>query len=241
VNMLNHIIIYTDGACSGNPGPGGWGAIVAHPEGHVYELGGGMRATTNNQMELTATIEALRSVEKNSGPIVLFTDSTYVIRGITQWIWGWKKNGWKTSEGKEVSNVEFWQELDRVVRARGASGKIDWKYSRGHIGTPGNERCDEIAVAFSKGYSVHLFDGNLLNYSVAIHDFPEETEVPEMKPRQEKSKVPGFYLSYVNGVLQKHMTWAECERVVKGRSGAKFKKCTSSEEEAQVLKSWGVS
>jgi ribonuclease HI len=92
------VLIYTDGACSGNPGKGGWGAIVYLPPGDVYELGGAKFKTTNNQMELTATIEALESLDAEDMTIWLYTDSTYVIRGITQWIWGWKKNGWKNSE-----------------------------------------------------------------------------------------------------------------------------------------------
>src|SRR2546422_530241 len=96
------IIVFADGASSGNPGPGGWGAIIATPEGQIVELGGGDPQTTNNRMELMATIRALETPESQSGPVALYTDSVYVIRGITQWIWGWRKNGWKTAEGKEV-------------------------------------------------------------------------------------------------------------------------------------------
>ena len=101
------ILIFADGACTGNPGPGGWGAIVVHPEGRVEELGGGERQTTNNKMEILAVIRALEHLREVRGPIEVLSDSLYVLRGITQWIWGWRKRGWKTAEGTDVSNREF--------------------------------------------------------------------------------------------------------------------------------------
>jgi ribonuclease HI len=235
----NSILVFTDGACSGNPGPGGWGAVITWPEGRVRELGGGEAATTNNQMELTATIEALRCIQKDSGEVYFYTDSTYVIRGITQWIWGWKKRGWKNAEGQDVLNQEHWKELSRLVGARGAGNKIHWKYSRGHVGTPGNERCDEIAVSFSKKKWVELYDGSLLKYSVPIFDVPDSGELPEMRPREEK-KAAFSYLSYLGGIVYRHRDWGSCERRVKGQSGAKFKKAMSASDEAEILKAWGL-
>src|SRR3954467_2310792 len=98
------IVIFADGACTGNPGPGGWGAIIATPDGKVTELGGGEADTTNNKMELTAVGRALRHLENTPGIVHVFTDSTYVIFGITKWVWGWRKNGWKTKEGGDVAN-----------------------------------------------------------------------------------------------------------------------------------------
>lgn len=238
--ILKSILIFTDGACSGNPGPGGWGAIIAYPEGVISELGGGSPSTTNNQMEMTATIEALYAIRNKSGPVYLYTDSTYVIRGITQWIWGWKKNGWKTAEGNEVSNRDLWKELSSLVMKRGSENKIHWKYSRGHVGTPGNERCDEIAVAFSKKQWVDLYQGSLLEYSVAIHDLPENSDLPEMRPKEPK-KVAYSYLSLLGHQVYRHKDWGSCERRVKGQSGAKFKKALAAEDEILILKEWGLS
>lgn len=237
---MSSILIFTDGACSGNPGPGGWGAVIATPDGQVQELGGRSDATTNNEMEMTATVEALRKVRDLKEPVTLYTDSTYVIRGITQWIWGWLKNGWKTSEGKEVSNRDLWKEILNLTQARKQSGPVKWLYSRGHVGTPGNERCDEIAVAFSQKKWVELYRGPLIKYPIAIYDVPEDSALPEMRPKAEK-KPAHSYLSNVGGIVQRHRDWASCERRVKGQSGAKFKKAMSAEDESAILKSWGLS
>lgn len=138
--------IYTDGACSGNPGPGGWGVVVYFADGSVHELGGAAAETTNNRMEMQAAIGALEYVAASgqSTPITLYTDSEYVKNGITQWISGWKKKGWKTSQGKAVLNQDLWQILDKL-----SSKQINWQYVRGHTGNVGNERCDAIARAFS--------------------------------------------------------------------------------------------
>ncbi|MEK6555720.1 MAG: ribonuclease H [Bdellovibrionota bacterium] len=241
---FDSVLIFTDGACSGNPGPGGWGAIVALPDGEVTELGDGHPATTNNRMELAGTIAALRFVNKKKAfaksKIDLYTDSTYVIRGITQWIWGWKKKGWQNAEGGEVLNRDLWEALLEMVSARDAAGKINWLYSRGHVGTPGNERCDEIAVAFSKNKHVDLYEGPLLQYRVAIYDVPEDSTLPEMRPKTEK-KAAYSYLSLLGGEVWRHQDWGSCERRVKGKSGAKFKKAMAASEEAKILAEWGLS
>lgn len=237
---LKSILVFTDGACSGNPGPGGWAAVIATPEGEITEIGGGSDRTTNNEMEMRAAAEALRRIRNLKGPVVFYTDSTYVIRGITQWVWGWIKRGWKTAEGNEVSNQALWKELMSLVQARGADSKISWLYSRGHVGTPGNERCDEIAVAFSQKRWIDLYQGPLLKYPVAIYDVPEDGTLPEMRPKQEK-KVAHSYLSKVGGIVYRHRDWASCERRVKGQSGALFKKAMSAGEEKEILKTWGLS
>jgi ribonuclease HI len=231
------LVIFTDGACSGNPGPGGWAAILAFPEGKVIELGGGARGVTNNQMEMLAVIEALEAARDFEGPVSIYTDSTYVIRGITQWVWAWRNRDWKTAEGKDVANADLWKAMIRLVAGR--KPKPEWHYVRGHIGTPGNERVDAIAVAFTKGKYVDLYRGPLLKYGIAIHDLPEDTDLPEMRPKEEK-KAAHSYLSLVNGVAERHADWKSCEARVKGRSGAKFKKTTSSANESQVLSEWGV-
>ena len=234
------LVVFTDGAAKGNPGPGGWGAIIATADGRVTELGGGSRHTTNNQMELTAVIEALRHLRTTAGTIALHTDSTYVIRGITEWIRGWRRRGWTTADGKPVLNRDLWEALAELVAARGRGG-IAWHYVRGHTAVPGNERADEIAVAFAAGQRPDLYDGPLLRYPIAIHDVPEDTSLPARSDRNSRSaKAPAYsYLSLVNGQPMRHTTWADCERRVKGVSGARFKKAMSAAEESAILAAWG--
>ncbi|PXW97977.1 RNase HI [Sphaerotilus hippei] len=133
------VVIYTDGACKGNPGPGGWGVWLRSGE-HSKELWGGESATTNNRMEMTAVIEALASLKRNCD-IVLYTDSEYVKNGITTWIHGWKARGWKTAARQPVKNVELWQRMDALAQLH----RIDWRWVKGHAGDPGNEKADELA------------------------------------------------------------------------------------------------
>lgn len=236
------IVVFADGACTGNPGPGGWGVVIATPDGHVTELGGFERETTNNKMEMTAVGRALRHLETTEGPVDIFTDSTYVIHGITKWVWGWRKNGWKTAEGKDVANAEFWKRLMALLAKRDKEkSPVAFKYTRGHVGIPGNERVDEIAVAFAKGKRIALYDGPLLKYDVAIHDIPEDTSPPEMRKRDDQpKKVAHSYLSLVGGSPVRHREWKDCERRVKGVPGAKFKKCMSAADETALLESWGL-
>jgi ribonuclease HI len=131
--------IFTDGACKGNPGPGGWGAVI-RSGGHEKELSGGEPLTTNNRMELIAAIRALEAL-KRPCEIVLWTDSIYVRDGISKWIHGWRRNGWKTADKKPVKNAELWQELLDAA----APHKIDWRWVKGHAGHPENERADRLA------------------------------------------------------------------------------------------------
>ena len=161
------IIVFTDGAAKGNPGPGGWGAIVVTPDQHVTELGGGSPHTTNNKMELGGAIAALQHVGNQPGPVAIYTDSTYVIQGITQWVWGWRKRGWKTSQGGDVLNRDLWEQLSSLVGAR-PSGDVQWHWVRGHVGTPGNERADEISVAFALQEPADLYVGPLAGYALPI-------------------------------------------------------------------------
>ena len=137
--MAAPVVIYTDGACKGNPGPGGWGAILTH--GAVEkELFGGEPLTTNNRMELTAVIEALSALRTPS-EVTLYTDSQYVRQGIMTWIHNWKRNGWKTSDRKPVKNADLWQTLDTLA----AKHKIAWHWVKGHADNPGNLRADALA------------------------------------------------------------------------------------------------
>jgi ribonuclease HI len=137
--LSNRIEIYTDGACSGNPGPGGWGVYLRW-RGQVKEMCGGEANTTNNRMELLAAISALEAL-KRPASVDLFTDSAYVKNGITGWIHGWKRNGWKTADKKPVKNADLWQRLEEA-RAR---HKIEWHWVKGHAGHPENERADQLA------------------------------------------------------------------------------------------------
>ncbi|MCP3061338.1 ribonuclease HI [Myxococcus sp. K38C18041901] len=243
--MKSHAtVVFADGACSGNPGPGGWGVIIATPDGQVTELGGHERETTNNRMEMTAVGMALRHLEATPGPLRIHTDSTYVIQGITKWAFGWSKRGWKTAEGKEVANTPYWKRLMALLAQRkqthsGEAAAVEWHYVRGHVGVPGNERVDEIAVGYSRGKGVRLYSGALSTYEVDVHDIPEDTSLPEEKPRQPAVKAHS-YLSQVGRSVKRHATWAACERRVKGVSDARFKKTKSPEDEAQVLADWGV-
>jgi ribonuclease HI len=131
--------IYTDGACKGNPGRGGWGVWLRSPP-HERELWGGEPLTTNNRMELRAVIEALTALNR-SCEVTLHLDSEYVRQGITSWIHNWKRRGWRTADGKPVKNVDLWQMLDAQVRRH----RIDWRWVKGHAGDPGNEKADELA------------------------------------------------------------------------------------------------
>ncbi len=138
---MNSIVIYTDGACKGNPGPGGWGALLLSGTTEK-ELYGGELNTTNNRMEMTAVIEALLAL-KRPCKVTLYLDSEYVRKGITEWVHGWKARGWRTAAKQPVKNVDLWQRLDAVVAASGH--EIDWRWVKGHAGDPGNERADALA------------------------------------------------------------------------------------------------
>ncbi|MBA4343756.1 MAG: ribonuclease HI [Methylibium sp.] len=133
------VVVYTDGACKGNPGPGGWGAWLRSGE-HEREMFGGERNTTNNRMELTAVIEALASL-KRSCKVAIYTDSEYVRKGMTEWIGGWQRRGWKTADNKPVKNAELWQRLEALRQLH----EVDWHWVKGHAGDPGNERADALA------------------------------------------------------------------------------------------------
>ena len=139
IDYANDIVIYTDGACSGNPGPGGWGVLLNWKD-HKKELFGGELESTNNRMELMAAIQALESL-KRPGNIALYTDSTYVRDGITKWIYAWKRNGWRTSAKKPVKNEDLWKRLEAAL----VGHNVEWYWIKGHAGHLGNERADKLA------------------------------------------------------------------------------------------------
>jgi ribonuclease HI len=230
-------IVFTDGACSGNPGPGGWGSIILRDQ-NVTELGGFDAETTNNRMELLAAIEAIEFLTPSSHPTKLYTDSSYLVNGISKWIFGWKQRGFKTSTGDEVKNKDLWMRLDKAQASHG--GRIEFIHVAAHVGIPANERCDQIAVEYSKELSPRLYTGPASEYSVDLSITEASSPKTASKKSKNSSKKAYSYLSYVDGKLVRHKTWPACEALVKGRSGVKFKKSISPEDEIDIIKSWGL-
>jgi len=162
------ITIFTDGSSKGNPGPGGWGAIVAYPDS-VQELGGRAEQTTNNRMELAAVIESLRIAENDE--ITVHTDSEYIVKGITEWVNGWQRNNWKTAAKKPVLNQDLWKELVELVYGKEnlpAGRQVKWVVVKGHSGVPANERCDLIATTFADNAHFELYSGPRSDYFVSF-------------------------------------------------------------------------
>ena len=243
----NTITAYCDGACSGNPGPGGWAAVIIFPEGRVRELGGGERPSTNNRMEMLGAIAVLTAVHDRPEPVKIYTDSGLLINGIRAWIHNWKRKGWVTAAGQPVVNRDLWERLDALAQAR--KGRLSWGHVKGHAGHELNERCDVIAVAYSKGTHTALYDGPATGCAYSLLAPGEEhLHKPALQSSSHsashsskpKSKKGGYYLSLVGGRVERHITWPQCQARVSGVSGAKFKKVASAEEEQEMLKLWGV-
>jgi ribonuclease HI len=234
--MNSQITIFTDGSSSGNPGPGGWGAIVKNHE-KVMELGGRETHTTNNRMELMAVIEALGSIGSTKGEVIVHTDSSYVIQGITKWVKGWMARGWITSTKDEVQNRDLWENLHEKATKREAHGPIIWKQIEGHAGVPGNERADVIATSFTQNNPVELFAGDASDYSIDLSVIiANRTKKTVKEVAKDRSKKPAHsYISMINGDIQIHKTWKECEARVKGARGAKFKKSLSAADEKTII------
>lgn len=220
-------IIFSDGSSRGNPGPGGWGAIVLTDDSAV-ELGGRETETTNNRMELLAVISALES-SPNEHDVTVYTDSAYVVSGITRWVIGWKKNKWMTSQKDPVLNRDLWERLIDATTHK----VIDWKLIKGHSGTSGNERCDVIATMFADKKPIVLYNGSRSRYGIDI-----AIQQPVSKSgSSSKSKTKAYsYVSKVEGVIRTHKTWDECRARVHGVSGAKYKKSTSPADEEEIIK-----
>lgn len=246
MRRMNEIFVFTDGSSRGNPGPGGWGAIVAMKDQRVVELGGASAQTTNNRMELMAAINGLQRALDLAKPegtsVTVYSDSSYVINGITKWVRGWKANGWKTKTKDDVMNVDLWQDLDATVSALASavgSDALSWTYVGGHIGVRGNERCDEIATALADGDKVDLYDGPFASYPISdILDISHDESKLAFKKSLQGSKSGGkaySYVSMVGGKVETHKTWAECERRVKGAKGARYKKALNPAHEKEII------
>ena len=239
------IVIFCDGASIGNPGPGGYGAIIIKKsnikdqnEMYVTELGGRSEHTTNNRMELMAAIKGLESLSgqdsAKSHPIKIHTDSSYVINGITKWVFSWERRNWVTMNKEPVLNKDLWEELLEQTKNR----QVEWVHVAGHSGIPGNERVDEIAGGFASGKTQELFSGDFKDYKIKdIFDLKAQTS----SKKKSKNRTPkiGYYLSKVDTKVMTHDTWEECKKRVLGVKKAKFKKVANQEEEREVLKGWG--
>lgn len=238
--------IFTDGASLGNPGPGGWGFVAIFIEesagnhrSTVIEQGGKETKTTNNRMELQAVISALSlTAEKKKNRVTVYTDSSYVVNGITKWLSGWVSRGWITSKKESVLNRDMWEVLASLT----AHIDVTWKLLPGHSGIAGNERADVVASTFAENRAPDLYEGDLKGYSYDVANLSHDDELLAAK-KNKKVRSAGkaySYLSLVDGVVMRHPTWALCEARVKGRK-ASFKKSHSSDDEASIVKSWGYS
>jgi ribonuclease HI len=217
--------VFTDGSSRGNPGPGGWGAILV-VEDKVVELGGRDNETTNNRMELTAVIEALKYL-KDEHDIEINTDSAYVLNGSTRWVKGWQKNNWKTSTKDDVLNKDLWEQMLELMTHR----NLSWNLIKGHSGHSANERCDIIATSFADGSPAVLYNGSRERYGVSVAEVVQKTE-----GTKSKSKTKAYsYVSMVDDEIQVHKTWDECKARVSGKSGARFKKSTSPQNEEEII------
>ncbi len=245
----NQIIIFTDGASRGNPGPGGYGAVIVDGKnGMVREIGGYEPDTTNNRMELRSAIEALLFLRKNSDnaqSATIYSDSAYVLNGITKWVHQWERNNWMTGQKEGVLNQDLWQALLELSRDRQNKGGVTWKKVGGHAGVVGNERGDEIATSFADKKSMLLFSGTLDDYEKMLgSSITNLDETASSAVRRKVGKSPKgeaySYVSYVDKKINIDKTWAACEKRVKGKKGAKYKKAMTKEEENDLIALWSL-
>ena len=232
MTSTNNITIFTDGSSRGNPGPGGWASVVVE-ENKVTELGGAEKLTTNNRMELMAAVGGISHTPKHSG-IIVYTDSKYLINGITSWIKGWKNNGWITKTKDDVVNKDLWMKLDSVVKDR----SVKWEYVGGHVGIVGNERCDHLATDFADGTSPKLYSGTLSGYDLPnILDVSHDpAAMKTKKSSSSRSNAKAYsYISSVGGAIHVDHSWAECEKRVKGKKGARYKKSLDVADEQAII------
>lgn len=230
------ITIFTDGASRGNPGPGGWGAIIINGD-TVTELGGRQDNTTNNRMEMMAVIKALEyfvslAPKDSEQKAVIYTDSSYVKKGASEWLSNWQKNNWKTKSKKDVLNKDLWKNLGHLLN----DAEVEFKLLPGHSNIPGNERCDAIATMFADNLEPNLYSGPIKNYSVDLGII--KTKSIKQKTKSKNKKKPFSYISSVNRKVKTHKTWEDCEKRVKGVSGAKYQKVFSAEEEEKLREKW---
>lgn len=234
--MDTKITIFTDGAAKGNPGRGGYGVVISAGD-TVTELGGHKAHTTNNEMELKAVVEALKAVVGTKATVAIYTDSKYVVEGAKGWVFGWAKNGWVTKAKSDVLNKELWQELLPLL----GKVEIEWHKVPGHVGIIGNERADTIASTFAEKGDMPLFAGVRADYELNLSDTSyDETKAQDRSDARKRQAQKAYsYISALNGVVQVHQTWAECEARVKGQKGARFKKSLDKANEQEIIKEFG--
>lgn len=236
--MKNTVTIYTDGASRGNPGPGGWAAIILS-DTHAIELAGKKDPATNNQMELEAVIQALAYVQKThrAVSVELHADSRYVLSGIESWIDGWVRNGWMTVSKKPVENKLQWVKLMKLRDAFGR--KLTLVKVDGHSGHLYNDRCDELAVAAALSKKPTLFKGTIAAYEAKLGDTPPKSPVKKTSSKKSTNSAPAYsYVSLVGGTVYVDKTWPACEKRVKGAKGAKYKKVFSKQEETDLVQDY---
>lgn len=235
--MTKNITIFTDGAAKGNPGPGGFGVVISDGE-TVIELGAHKDLTTNNEMELKAVVEALKAVMHKEVPIAIYTDSKYVVEGSKGWVFGWAKNGWKTKAETDVLNKSLWQELLPLL----GKVEIEWHKVPGHVGIVGNERADTIASDFAEKGSFDLYNGPYKEYGFDIADtsYDEAKAQERSDARKRQTQKAYSYVSLLDGVVQTHQTWGECEARVKGKKGTRFKKSLDASNEQEIIKDFNA-
>lgn len=233
-------VIYTDGASSGNPGPGGWGGVILLSD-YVEEIGGRENYTTNNRMEMSALVFSLKrfleileakdeiynkniNLIDNDFELKIITDSAYLLNGATKWMEKWKINNWQIktfgnpSKKTEIKNQDLWQKIDSYLNDLQEHGiTIKWEKVRGHSGEIYNERCDEIATSLIKNFKFELFKGSRTDY----------------ERKFSKSTKSNYYVSFINGEFEIFDEWKDCEKKIKGVSGAKWKKVKNSSEEEE--------
>lgn len=225
MEKTSKVVIFTDGSSRGNPGPGGFGAIISGDD-YVQEIGGREEKTTNNRMELLAVITALEALPRDKN-LEVNTDSAYVLSGSTRWVYGWKKNGWKTSSKEPVLNQDLWEKLLPFLEKK----NIKWNLLPGHSGIAGNERCDVIATSFADNKPVDLYYGKKENYKIDL-----EVGIPKEKEKPKNKNKAHSYISMINGNVLVHKTWEECKKRVSGVKNARFKKAMTASEEEEIIK-----
>lgn len=229
-SLLRDALLFCDGASRKNPGPAGWAFILAIRD-RVIESGGAHPEATNNQMELLALVQGLRRLleEAYEGKLECYLDSQYVLHGARDYLRNWKKNNWKTKDGKEIKNRELWESLDQLMSSLNNKVQMEWIHVRGHRGIPANERCDQIASDFADGKTVSLYEGPLREYPMAL----------KLEREDMKAYASPVYLSLINGKLYRDESWKTCEARIRGQKAVKYKKVHNPIEEKEVLRKWG--
>lgn len=231
---MKNVIVFTDGASRGNPGPGGWGVVISDGN-KVIELGGRENNTTNNRMEMQAAIVAIQYLHKNDLiNAKIHTDSAYLINGATKWLKGWQENSWITKTKDPVKNSDLWAVLASLLQ----NIRVTWVKVSGHSGVSANERVDIIATSFADNKSVKLFSGFSKDYDIDLNTIKNSSK--KAKKKNSSRQKAYSYVSMVNGKIHIDKIWGDCEKRVKGVSGARFKKALSKYDEERIVESFKV-